>query len=162
MLIRWIAQSSLSTTSTSTKTSQDLVVALELGVEGIVKLAANAEVDSRVQALSTPPDVSFVVALLNLVGDVVEAGAVTLVDVGNEDGMGFGTDQITVLALLAIVLLLPAANSLRYGASRLELFLFQDQVALGSGIRQVQSVSLFLCPSVSRSKQLLTCQVLLE
>lgn len=96
----------LGSAGTGTESGQDLVVALELSVEGIVEFAADAEVDGGVEAFATSPDVALVVSLLDLVGDEVEAGTVTLVDVGDEDGVRLRAHDVTVLALLTVVVFL--------------------------------------------------------
>lgn len=49
--------------SPSAKVGEDLVVGLELGVEGIVELASDAVANRRVKALAAAPDVSFFGAL---------------------------------------------------------------------------------------------------
>lgn len=67
--------------------SENLVVGLELGLEWIVEFASDTVVDSGVQALSGSPKDVLVVAFLDLVGDEVEACTVSLVDVGDEDGV---------------------------------------------------------------------------
>ena len=86
--------------------SEDLVVRLELGLEWIVELASDTVVDGRVQTFSGTPDDVLIVTLLDLVGDEVEAGTMSLIDVGNEDRVRFWAHDVTVFTLLSVVILL--------------------------------------------------------
>lgn len=106
--------------------SEDLVVGLELGLEWIVELASDTVIDSRVQALSRTPENMLVVSFLNLISDKVEARTMSLIDVRDEDGVGFWTDNVTIFTLLSIMVFLEISDNI------LEFFLMFNVVSLFS------------------------------
>lgn len=112
--------------------SEDLVIGLELGLEWIVEFASDTVVDSGVQAFSRTPKDVLIVAFLDLIGDEVEARAMSLIDVGNEDGVRFWTDDVAVLALLTVVVFLPASESSWDWTSSFKFLCLQNQMTLGT------------------------------